>query len=556
MVECLLEGMSSTVHPSVKAALTLAVLLLAPSSVHGQVLDPTSAEELRQIQRREDEARDRQQKAFDLPTETPCFELKEILLEGDAGDHFSWVGRALRGYTGRCAGREGLDLIVKRVTAQILERGFTSTRVAIPEQDLSGGTLRLVVTPGLVRSIRFADEGTRGFWQTAFPVRAGDLLDMRDIDQGLEQWKRVPSQDAKIEVRPAESPGESDIVIEVKRKKPWRAGLSLDNSGARSTGKLQAAGAFSLDNPSGLNDLLSLTVNHDLDARQDVRGTWGGSAVYSVPYGYWTATLSASHSGYHQVVAKETGSLSYSGTGSTLDLNVQRVIHRNRVSKTALQVGMYKRWAKAYAEDVGTGVQRINLTAASLGASHRRFFGRAVLDAAVDYRQGVPWLAQDDPASGDDDAATTRYRIWTIDVNVTVPFQLGIPLRYSNHSRAQVTGRRLIVCEQFAIGGRLTVRGFDEEQSLAGERGWYTRNEIGMPILQTGQELYVGVDHGEVYGPSARALVGQRITGSAVGVRGRYRALSYDLFAGWPLSKPEGFRTAPTAFGFMLAVQL
>ena len=31
----------------------------------------------------------------------------------------------------------------------------------------------------------------------------------------------------------------------------------------------------------------------------------------------------------------------------------------------------------------------------------------------------------------------------------------------------------------FSIGGRYTVRGFDGEASLMGERGWLLRNDIG-----------------------------------------------------------------------------
>jgi hemolysin activation/secretion protein len=50
--------------------------------------------------------------------------------------------------------------------------------------------------------------------------------------------KRVSSQDVDMKIEPTSSHGESDVVIEVKRAKPWSLVASVDNSGTRATGKL------------------------------------------------------------------------------------------------------------------------------------------------------------------------------------------------------------------------------------------------------------------------------------------------------------------------------
>ncbi|WP_055333874.1 POTRA domain-containing protein, partial [Ralstonia solanacearum] len=67
----------------------------------------------------------------------------------------------------------------------------------------------------------------------------GDLLNLRDLEQGLEQMKRVASQDVDMQIVPTDVPGMSDVVISVKRAKPWTVVAAVDNSGTRSTGKLQ-----------------------------------------------------------------------------------------------------------------------------------------------------------------------------------------------------------------------------------------------------------------------------------------------------------------------------
>ncbi|WP_196304116.1 POTRA domain-containing protein, partial [Ralstonia solanacearum] len=44
---------------------------------------------------------------------------------------------------------------------------------------------------------------------------------LRDLEQGLEQMKRVASQDVDMQIVPTDVPGVSDVVISVKRAKPW-----------------------------------------------------------------------------------------------------------------------------------------------------------------------------------------------------------------------------------------------------------------------------------------------------------------------------------------------
>lgn len=42
------------------------------------------------------------------------------------------------------------------------------------------------------------------------------------------------------------------------------------------------------------------------------------------------------------------------------------------------------------------------------------------------------------------------------------------------------------------------MRGFDGELTLAGERGFFFRNELDIPLAQSGQSAYVGIDIGKI----------------------------------------------------------
>ena len=70
---------------------------------------------------------------------------------------------------------------------------------------------------------------------------------------------------------------------------------------------------------------------------------------------------------------------------------------------------------------------------------------------------------------------------------------------------------------------------------------------------ETGQEVYIGLDHGEVGGPSSELLVGKRLTGAVIGLRGSFKKVQYDIFIAAPVKKPELFRTAGSTLGVSLS---
>jgi hemolysin activation/secretion protein len=149
-----------------------------------------------------------------------------------------------------------------------------------------------------------------------------------------------------------------------------------------------------------------------------------------------------------------------------------------------------------------------------------------------------------------------QYTIAIADVGLTLPFSVaGLPLRFKDHTRYQYTRDPVLVSDQFSIGGRYTVRGFDGEETLTAERGWYTRNDLGVTLPRVHQELYVAVDYGRVAGPSSAKLPGIILTGAAAGLRGGWRFVSYEVFAGIPLRKPVRFTTGRPAMGISATVQ-
>ncbi|WP_231738789.1 ShlB/FhaC/HecB family hemolysin secretion/activation protein [Herbaspirillum rubrisubalbicans] len=570
-----------------KFANILAVLLWSISTISSaQTIQSGDSEEQRRRARAEASERERQLEApkvnlqekvdapdsLALPTESPCFKVDNLVLHVPeqlpalaqaAGasalpqDPFRFAQQYLDQYAGQCVGKDGLNLIVKRLTALILSKGYSTTRLGIAAQDLSSHRLELTLVPGMIRAIKFSSDAAGTTWKSAFPTGPGQLLNLRDLEQGLEQMKRVPTQDVTMEIVPGELPGESDVVITVKRKTPWKLTAALDDSGAKGTGKLQSSVNLAWDNLFGLNDLFNIGLNTDADRRGQQRGTHGSNIYYSIPYGYWTFSAAASTYAYHQQIAGLFQTFVSSGKSQNLEFTVQRLFYRDQVEKHSVQFKVAKRWNRSYVDDTELEVQRRNTTAAELAWLYTRYIGDAQFNLVLANRWGVSWFnGQPDLEPRLADAPTYRYSLQTIDASLYAPFKLGTQsFNYIGALRGQSTHSTLFLSDQFAIGNRYTVRGFDGEQTLSAERGVYLRNEIEMPLGETRQALYAGLDAGRVFGPGAQLLVGTKMAGAAIGLRGNAAGVRYDVFAGWALVKPAGLKTATPSAGFSISYQ-
>jgi hemolysin activation/secretion protein len=495
--------------------------------------------------------------------ESPCFVVHQVELTGEAAEKFQWALAAANPPADpaleRCLGAGGINLTLKRVQNAVIARGFITTRVLAQPQDVASGTLTLTLVPGRIRAIRFAEDAdARATRWNAVPPRPGDLLNLRDIEQALENFKRVPTAEADIQILPAEGPdaqpGQSDLVIRWKQAFPIRFSVFADNAGTKATGKYQGGVTVAYDHWWTLNDLFYASYLQDLDGSHDKgRGTRGYTVHYSLPFGYWLLGFTTNSYNYRQSVAGVNQTFIFRGEVENHDVRLSRLVYRDAVRKTTVSGRAWLRESSNFIEDVEVQAQHRRMAGWELGLGHREFIRTATLDLNLAYRRGTgAFNALPAPEEGTGEG-TSRLRLYAYDAQFNVPFTLGGQrLRYTVTARAQLNRTPLVPQDRFAIGGRYTVRGFDGENVLLAERGWLIRNDLGFGLPLPGAEFYVGADYGEVGGPSSRTLAGTTLAGAVAGLRAGYKGFYVDVFVGTPLYKPEGFRTASTTAGFSL----
>ena len=508
--------------------------------------------------------------------ESPCFPIHTVTLTGDAAGRFQFaLKKALKetGFqSGQCLGAQGVNRIMVAAQNAVIGRGYTTTRILAAPQDLNSGTLELTVLSGKVRSVRTDtshNDQTRAAriaaFQNEIPLKGGDILNLRRIEQGLENLKRVPTAEADIQIVPADAPDESDIVVAWRQRLlPYRLSLGVDDSGSKTTGKYQGSLTFSADNPFGLSDLFYLSYGRHLghtDAHTDSEGkkTAGGTQSYafhySVPAGNWLWSWNHNYYRYHQAVAGINEVYDYNGKSRGSDIGFTRLLYRDARRKSHIGFKLWQKENQSFIDDAEVEVQRRKTAGWQLSLKHKEYIGRSTLDIGLGYKRGTGMA--DAIAAPEEvfDEGTSRMKVITADISYNHPFQIGRQhFVYDTALHAQWNKTPLTPLDKIAIGGRYTVRGFDGESSLSAERGWYWRNEVAWSF-KPAHQFYLALDGGHVSGDSAQYLLGQTLIGAAAGLRGQFQAggsLNYDLFAGKPIKKPKGFQTASTVFGFNL----
>lgn len=297
-----------------------------------------------------------------------------------------------------------------------------------------------------------------------------------------------------------------------------------------------------------------VSLNQDLGGgNSGDRGTHGYNIHYSLPWGYALLAVNAGKNQYHQSIAGLNEDYIYSGQSEYVDIKLSRVIYRDVSRKTSLSIKGWMKRSANFIDDTEILTQRRATGGWEAGFSYKESIGRSTLEASLVHRRGTAaFSAQAAPEEAFGEG-TSRMQLTTADINLNAPFTLsGQHLRYLATWHGQWNQTPLTPQDRLAIGGRYTVRGFDGESSLSAERGWFLRNDLGITLGNTGQEIYVGLDYGQVRGPVSEWLAGQHLAGAVIGMRGGFSKLSYDFFIGKPISKPQKFSTASITAGFNL----
>ncbi len=469
-----------------------------------------------------------------------CFDVHTLIIDGVTRWPDTRLDPIRQAYLGRCLNLQDINQLLKDITSLYYDEGFITSRAFVQPQNLSQGELNILVVEGRLESLESV-EGSLSKRQLygAFPVRDRQLLNLRDLEQGLEQLNRLQQNRAEMDLEPGGEPGDTRVLVRNPQTGAWHGGLGVNNSGSEATGEWLASGYLSWDNPLSINDNLYLSLSDALDS-PDGASSRSYALSYSVPRGYFLYSVSSNYFEYAQRVRGSAVDFTTSGSSLNSSLGVDYTLMRGQRDKVMLASSLTRKESKNYLEDVFLETSSRVLYLFDLGGTYTRFLPQGSLRTTVKWTRSEDWF----DATTRLVAAETHYQFdkYSLDASVNTRVDLfGAPFFYGSNLHLFYSPKPIIASEALSVGGRYSVRGV-EGDSLFGYKGGYWRNELTYThyFAHRGRlDVFAGLDAGLSDTPERDDSSREHLIGSAVGLKYLLAGLSIDLTYAKALRVPD-----------------
>ncbi|GJL57039.1 MAG: hypothetical protein NPIRA02_41710 [Nitrospirales bacterium] len=379
---------------------------------------------------------------------------------------------------------ERLEELRRAITMQYVEKGYITSGAVLPDQQVVNGVITFQVIEGQLSDIDV--EGTNWFHPFYFTsrlnLRAGPPVNVNTLRDRLQLFL----QDQRIarinsELQPGLGPGLGVLKVRVQETNPWRAWAEFNNYQSPTVGAERGLFTLAHLNPLGLGDSVSATwgMSEGVDPLVDTS--------YAVPFTPWDTTLIFQYrKNDFSVVESPFKPLDIRSETEIFTLSLRQPLYRTPTQEFAVTLIGERLENKNFLLGIpfsftpGTTAQGKAIFSVLrfaqewvdrrpnqvLSARSRFSLGLDVLGATINASSSVPdgqfftWLGQVQGAHRFD-----PYRIQVI-----------------GRMDLQLANDRLFPLEQYAMGGRFTVRGYRENQ-LVRDNAFLFTVESRIPIL-------------------------------------------------------------------------
>lgn len=545
-------------------AVALFLLFAQGVNAAGPLSSPLDQNSVEQRQRAllEEAARQRDDVARQLPLPTPsvpldteaigpCFTVAEIRLEGSSVLDAKTQAMLSAPYLNSCMGLPHINTLIRTISQWYLAKGYITSRAFLPEQDLASGILTLGVLEGRVEAI-VVDGKSDPMTLTLFPGLVGEILNLRDLEQGVDQLSRLRSLSYQLDIQPGHQAGLSIVNLKGERAFPLQGSLEFDNSGQQSTGEEQGRLSLSADNLLSLADQWTLGASSSTDGR-DAHNAASWQAGFSLPYGYWLLDTGYQYSEYRNDLLSRGYLFESRGDTRTATGTLTRTLYRDGESKVSAVAGVTHRQSRNLIMEQLLESSSYDLSSLRLGLNFATRMDRHFFTLNPALTLGTDWFGADSDHGRPDQWPQAQFEKWGLFGSYSTA---GEHLGWLSTGALQWSPDVLYSVERLSLGGEASVRGF-KEQSIGGDSGGYLRNEVswqGQTPTWLGQwRTWLALDMGRVdlgnQQDTWRSLVG-----AAAGWEQRYRHFTANLSVGVPVSAPGWLNPDPWVLYYRASV--
>jgi hemolysin activation/secretion protein len=432
------------------------------------------------------------------------------------------LARVTAPYENRELTGEDLEALRRAVTLLYVDKGYINSGAIIPDQ-LVDGVITVQVIEGELTDMNI---GSLRWFRTGYisdriGLGAGPPLNIISLQERLQLIQQDPLiQRINAELKPGVRRGESILNVQVEENNPYQLSFIFDNYQSPSVGAERGQVTASHQNLTGNRDTLSLTYGRSEGVECQI------DAWYSLPFtSRDTSVAMRFRKNDFSVIEEPFEPLDIESESEIYEITLRHPFYRTISHEFALALAGEYLYNKTYllgepfsfalgVEDGESSVAALRFsqewtyrTQAQVIAARSRFslgvdaLGATTNDSSIPDGQFFSWLGQFQWAR--------ILGLWDIQTILRTDVQL--------------TDDPLLPLEQFAVGGRYTVRGYRENQMVR-DNGLVASLEFRIPLIQEKSwadylHLAPFVDYGTAWNESTSFSDAEDITSAGLGLR-------------------------------------
>ena len=402
----------------------------------------------------------------------------EILKQEDFRDK-------LKPYLGKPATMATLNKVSKDVIDYYRREGFPVVNVVVPRQTVRDGVIQFVVTEAKVGKVIV--EGAKWFNPDKFKdevsLREGDKVDGDQLQEDVRWLNTNPFRSTDLAFQPGETPGTTDVILEVNDRMPLRFFFTYDNYGIDLTGKNRLSTGFNFGNLFNTDQQVNFQYTTTTKEVFNSLNAYSGSWIIPFPW-----------RNYLTVYGAYAGSQAEIAPNNTLQGNSWQVSARYNAPLPMIFEYTHEVYGgfdfkqssnsllifnTAIGDGGGFGLYNVFQLTAGYSGNIPDPIGSTSFEVAGFYSPGgLGTLNDQETYNNIRPDADPDYGYGKL--NLKRGFVLPLNFSLTAAFNGQITTSNLMPTEQYGLGGYNTVRGYDERVAN-GDNAWVFNAEFRTP---------------------------------------------------------------------------
>ena len=454
----------------------------------------------------------------EIPSGGPTFTLTRVDFDKSEFLSDAELAAIAAPFVGRAIDFSGIQALINAVNARYSELGIVTASASLPEQELTGGVLRIELIEGRVGTVRL-EGATRSSDYVSRRIRLepGTVVDVPKLGRRVATFNRTSEARVQTVLQPGTEFGMTDLTLSVTE--PQRNSLEIftDNFGTPNVGRYQLGGLFQHYGLLGLDDRLKLYGVYS-------EGNLAGNASYTFGFAPTGGRIGLSYSrSAIRIVDGPFEPLDVKGGSQGGGINFVQPLYGDATWLLLANAG----GTVTNSVTTQSGLELTNnLTWKGTAGVTLGYYGSRVAFSVSPY---YAYAHTDMRVVGDSEQV--HFFAGSASLTAILPGELVL----KGNGSWQVASQLLVTGDQlFQIGGPTTIRGYDSG-AVSGGTGYYGSLELHRdlsPVME-GLDVFGFVDHGAVFSTAPRQV---SLTALGAGLTYTYRnRVTFELTAGIPV---------------------